>query len=136
MGAPSTAPALLADFARRGFTLRAASGRLSVSPASALTAADREAVRQRRDELLALLARAEPWDLPTALRLMHDADSLVEQLGVSGRHPAVAAAAATVASALTTRDMETLRFAVAEFAAVVRELARKQSPPARDDHRP
>jgi hypothetical protein len=131
-----TPTALLADFARRGLTLRATAGRLSVSPASALTATDREAIRQRRDELLALLSRAEPWDLPAALRLTHDADSLVGQLGVSGRHPAVADAAAAVVSALATHDMETLRFAVAEFAAVVGELARKQTSDARGDKRP
>jgi hypothetical protein len=136
MGAPMTAPALLADFGRRGLALRASADRLCVSPASALTESDRGAIRQHRDELLALLSPAEPWDAEAALRLAHDADSLVGQLGVSGRHPAVADAAAMVVSALATRDMETLRFAAAEFAAVVRELTRKQTARARRDERP
>ena len=62
----------------------------------------------------------EPWDQPAALRLMAEADALVEKFGVDGRHPAIVDAAAMVGSAFETRDMETVRFATAEFAATVR----------------
>jgi hypothetical protein len=117
------APAILADFARRGFAFRAVADRLRISPASALTTADREVIRERRTELLAILTPAATWNQEEAIRLMHEADSLVEQLGVSGRHPAVADAAAMVVSAFATRDMETVRFAVSEFAVVVRRVA-------------
>jgi hypothetical protein len=115
MPASITPPALLATLSRRGFTVRAVGGFISVIPASELTADDREAIRQRRDELLAVLSPAEPWNLDTAIRLMDEADALVEQLSVDGRHPAIAAAA-MVSSAFATRDRETVRFAVAEFA--------------------
>ena len=54
---------------------------------------------------------------------MESADALVERLGVNGSRPEVTAAAAMVVSAHATRDMETLRFAVAEFTAIVRRLA-------------
>jgi hypothetical protein len=131
-----TAPALLTEFARRGLTLRAVAGRLSVSPATALTVNDREVIREHRDELLAVLSPVEPWNLAMAIRLMHDADALVEQLGVSGRHPAIADAAAMVTSAHATRDMETIRFAVAEFALFVRGwLASGLSRAERDNRR-
>jgi hypothetical protein len=126
MPAPITAPALVADFARRGFTLRAVAGRLSVSPATALTTTDRETIRERRNELLSVLSPGEPWDLVTAVRLMHEADTLVVQLGVSGRHPAVVAASAMVTSAFATHDLETVRFAVSEFAVLIRRLARER----------
>jgi hypothetical protein len=59
---------------------------------------------------------------------MSDADSLVERLGIGGRHPAVRDAAAMVTSAHATRDMETLRFAVSEFTVVVRGVARERVP--------
>jgi hypothetical protein len=123
MSASLTAPAILDDFARRGFTLRAVADRLCVSPASALTTTDREVIRERRTELLAILTPAEPWNLEAAIHLLHEADSLVERFGVSGRHPAVADAAAMVASAFATGDMETVRFAVAEFTALIQKLA-------------
>jgi hypothetical protein len=115
--------ALLADLARRGFTVRAVAGAISVAPASGLTPEDRQAIRDRRARLLAILSPREPWDAATALRLMETADALVERLGVDARHPAVAAAAEEVGSAYATRDMETVRFAVAEFVVVVRRLA-------------
>jgi len=123
MPATMTAPAILADFARRGFTLRAVAGRLSVSPATALTVADRKVIRQRRNELLTILSLGEPWYQKTAIRLMHDAEALVEGRGEDGRHPAITNAAAIVCSAYRTRDMETLRFACREFEATVRGLA-------------
>lgn len=69
------------------------------------------------------LVGAEPCDQRVALRLIADADALLERLGVDGQHPAVASAAAMVTSAHATRDLETLRFAVAEFTVVVRRLA-------------
>jgi len=119
------AQALLAGFAQRGFTLRAAAGKLSVSPASSLTDCDREAIRGRRDELLAILAPCEPWNKKAAIKLMHDADDLVGKLKVSGRHPDVVDAAAMVTSAYATRDLETLRFAIAEFLVVIHRLAPK-----------
>src|SRR5262245_16678586 len=110
---PATAPRdLLADLARRGFTVRAVAGSISVIPASRLTPGDREAIRERRAELLAILSPAEPWDQKTAIRLMSDADDLVGRLGVDGRHPEITDAAAVVTSALATRDLETVRFAV------------------------
>jgi hypothetical protein len=149
MPAPMTAPVLLSDLVRRGFTLRAVAGRLAVSPATALTASDREAIRERREELLTTLSLSdcqvayvsscpqsdrstgdgspkrvgEAWNRKLAIRLMYDADTLVERSEVSGRHPAVADAAAMVASAFASRDMETLRFALAEFAVLIRQLA-------------
>jgi len=54
---------------------------------------------------------------------MADADALVERSGVDGRAPTIRDAAAVVFSAYLTRDMETLRYALAEFALVVRQLA-------------
>jgi hypothetical protein len=70
----------------------------------------------------AILSGPDLWDGRIAIRLMHDADALVGRLGVDGRHPRVQGTAAVV-SASATRDMETLRFAVAEFAALFRALA-------------
>lgn len=123
MHAFPTTPAFLTDFAKRGFTLRAVGEQLSVAPASALTTADRQAIRERRNELLAILSPKEPWNPQAAIRLMHEADALVERLGVSGGHPAVAEAAAMVSSALAARDMETIRLAVVEFAVILRRIA-------------
>ena len=123
MPATMTAPDLLADLTRRGFAVRVASGAIAVTPASALDAADRQAIRERRAELLVILLPGEVWDVGTASRLMFDADGLVEKLGVDGRHPAVADAAAMVCSAHLTHELETLRFAVSEFVAVVHRLA-------------
>ncbi len=128
MPASMTPPALLSGLRRRGFTVRVIDGSISVIPASRLSSADRQAIRECRDNLLAILTPGAPWDTATALRLMNAADALVERLGVDGRHPKVAAAAAVVTSAHATRDMETLRFAVAEFTAVVRRIAAQNRP--------
>jgi hypothetical protein len=128
MAALGTPPALLVDFTRRGFTLRAVAGRLAVSPAAGLTANDRDTLREHRLKLLAFLSPAEPWNQEVAVRLIYDADTLVEQSGVSGRHPAVVEAAAMVTSAFALRDLETLRLAVAEFAVLIRQLARERIP--------
>jgi hypothetical protein len=111
-------------------------GRLQVQPASLLTADEREWCRAQAGAILAHLAPRvvptgnptltgnEPWDRQIALGLLADADALIERLGVDGRHPTVRDAAAMVASAFATRDLETVRFAVSEFAALVRRLAR------------
>jgi hypothetical protein len=123
MPTPMTVPVLLADFARRGFTLRAVSGRLSVSPATALTAADRTVIRERRTELLAALSPVEPWDTAAAIRLMFEADALVEQLGVDGRFLVIANAASKVVNVLATHDMAAFRVALSEFAVIVRATA-------------
>lgn len=67
----------------------------------------------------------EPWDRRVAMKLVCDADALVGSFGVSGNHPAIRDAAALVGSAFDTRDLETLRFAVSEFAAAVRGVVRE-----------
>lgn len=138
----------LGALAGRGIAVSVApSGLLQVRPASYLTRAERVWLRGHAGAILAHLGAtpggrdarpsgSAPWDLGAALRLTHGADSLVGQLGVDGRHPRVQDAAAAVVGALATRDMETLRFAVAEFVAVVRELPRKQTSPAEREERP
>jgi hypothetical protein len=62
-------------------------------------------------------------------RLLAEAAELVSLSGVSGTHPAIAAAA--VASAVLTGDIETVRFATCEFRVVVRETARPAAHPVR-----
>jgi hypothetical protein len=123
MPAELTPSALLADLARRGFTVRAVAGAISVSPASALTPGDRDAIRRLRIELLATLSPGVRWDTATALGLMEAADSLVERLGVDGRHPSVARAAAKVCAAHAAQGMGAVRLACRGFEAVVRGLA-------------
>ncbi len=128
-----SAATLLDALQRRGITLSAAAGRLVVHPATALTPDDRAAIRFHLAELVAVVAGArqplrgvepaapsDPWDQPAALRLMFDADTLVERLGVDGRHPAIAAAAARAAGAYAVRDMTALRLALTQFEAAVR----------------
>lgn len=117
---PPTSAELLVDLTHRGFAVRASNGALVVSPASALGASDRAALKARRDELLALLAAPEPWSADVAHRLMFDADSLVESLGVDGRHAVIAAAAERVTVAHTARDLLALRTAVTQFEGAVR----------------
>jgi tubulysin polyketide synthase-like protein len=51
-----TAPAFIESFAARGFSFLADGGKLIVSPASALTDEDRQAIREHKAELLDLLA--------------------------------------------------------------------------------
>lgn len=65
---------------------------------------------------------------------MHDADTLVERLGVAGTNPEVHSAAALVASAYATCDMETMLDAVNKFEVAVRQaesrtVARVESDP-------
>jgi hypothetical protein len=124
---------LVAALRDRGIMLSAVGGRLEVRPASALTDRDRDALRSHAADLLAVLnplpvptSGSEPWNAALASRLMYDADTLVEQLGVSGHHPAVNDAAAKAVRASIARDMETLRLVVAEFAGIVRRVAREQ----------
>jgi hypothetical protein len=54
---------------------------------------------------------------------LSEADGLVEALGVPGTHPGIAAAADVVTSAVLTGDVETVRFAVAEFAVMVKTVS-------------
>ncbi len=122
-----TAPELLADLTGRGFTVRTTNGAIAVTPASALSTADREAIRERRAELLGILSAGEVWDAATASCLMFDADSLVESLGVDGRHPAIANAAATAVIAQLAHDMTAFRNAISEFVVLVRRLAAVRS---------
>lgn len=119
----------------RGITLSVVAGKLVARPASALTGHDREVIRGSAQELVAALtAEREPdlevdgevgratWDQSAALRMMFDADTLVERLGIDGRHPEIAAAAARVTAAHMTRDMLSLRRAVSEFETTVRRV--------------
>ncbi len=53
------------------------------------------------------------------LRLLCSADEYVERSGVSGRHPVIQAAVDMVVSATLTYDIETMRYAVAEFRVAV-----------------
>jgi hypothetical protein len=138
-----------------------ATGRLQDQPASRLTGADRDWLRERVGEIAAhlaaqnsgaepggqaaateaterpLLSGSEPWNLRKAIRLTTTADELPGKLGVSGTHPGVAAAAARVVSAFASRDRETVRYAGAEFEVAVRaaaqEAARKPALPRADD---
>jgi hypothetical protein len=124
----TTPPAseLLVDLARRGLSLRVVAGKIMVTPASRLTPKDRETIGKYRVDLLAMLSPGEPWNTTTALRLMNEADALAERLSVSGRHPEMADAAAMVTSAFATPDLETVRFAVGQFTALVRKHATKR----------
>src|SRR5262245_53573905 len=103
------ASVLIAQLRERGFALSVTAGSLRVRPRSRLTPEEREAIGSHLPELIATLTVGEPWDQCEALRLMEEADALVGHLGVDGRHPAIADAAAMVVSAHVLRDMETLR---------------------------
>lgn len=120
---------------RRGLTLLAVEGKLMVRPATGLTTDDREAIRGKVPELVAALSAERPltpqvevevvsesWDQSAALRMLFDADTLVEQLAVDGRHPEIAAAAARVSDAHLARDARTLRRMLSEFETVVRRV--------------
>jgi hypothetical protein len=65
-----TAPELLADLARQGFTLTREGDGIRVLPASRLTEADRRAIREHKPELLALLAAGRPWGQTAANALV------------------------------------------------------------------
>ncbi len=110
-------------------------GTLQVRSASLLTLEERAWLRANAGAIVAhlkdvtapgqpvALSGNERWDARVALKLMADADVLVVQLGVDGRHPLVKDAGALVVSAHATHDLEALRYAVAEFVVVVRRLA-------------
>ena len=112
-----------------------ASGTLRVCGASLLTPDEQKWFRAHAGAILAHLASTavtnsnfslsgkESWDQSAALQMMHDADGLVERLGIDGRHPAVESAAAMVVSAFATHDLETVHFAVVEFEVAVRQVA-------------
>lgn len=68
-----------------------------------------------------------PWDQREALRLIEDADALVERFGVSGTISEVRAAAGAVSSAFATRDLETLRRACAEFEDTILQIRRRRA---------
>jgi TubC N-terminal docking domain len=61
------ATCFLDDLRRRGITIAAAGDNLRVSPASALTAEDRELIRAHKADLLSLLGRPTPEDVAAAL---------------------------------------------------------------------
>ena len=124
---------LMDTFRRRGIALSADAGRLMVRPATALTPDDREAIRRYLPELVAVLAVAgtpspcpetavasNSWNRATAHQLMFDADTLVERLGVDGRHPVISTAAARVTDAHMAHDLLALRRALTEFETAVR----------------
>jgi hypothetical protein len=129
----------LSTLAGRGIAVTVSpAGKLQVRPASLLTSAEHDWFRAHVGVILAHLEKTavgnsdvplsgnEPWDRQVALRLTAEADALVERLGVSGQHPAIVSAAAMVVSAYATHDLETVRFAVAEFALCVRDVARER----------
>lgn len=123
-----TPTALLTDLRTRGFTLAVTGGALAVRPASALTPADRAAIARHLPAVVAALASGNrppvaEWDDRDAVRLLADADRLVERLGVNGTHPDVAGAAEVVCAAYAARDADALWPAVAAFERVVRRLA-------------
>jgi len=115
MSASVIARDLLDDLTRRGFALRAVAGSLSIVPASKLTADDRQAVRQHRADLLALVPPVELWNLAEAIRLMDAADATVERLNVSGLDPIIQAAAAGCVDAHRCRSMAVVRSACLEI---------------------
>ena len=64
-----------------------------------------------------------PWDQERASRMMFDADTLVEHLGVSGLHPEIQSAADKVVGANRARDVAKFADAITEFEAAVRRVA-------------
>jgi hypothetical protein len=135
-----SAAELIETLSERGIALSVTGGRLEVRPASALTAPERVAIRERIAGLIAVLSpvlsESEPWNVSIAIRLMHDADTLVAESGLDARHPALVAASAVVLSAFAARDLETVRFAVAEFAVEVRRVARERASAAAKAEKP
>lgn len=68
-------------------------------------------------------APPSPWDQERASRMMFDADTLVEHLGVNGLHPEIQSAADKVVGANRARDVAKFADAITEFEAVVRRVA-------------
>jgi hypothetical protein len=103
-------------------------GSLRVTPASALTPDDRAAIRGNLNDLIAALAPEEPWNLAEAIRLMDEADALVERLAAPGSHPAIQAAAEMAASAFRRHDVLSYRTAVAKIVSLARQLGKPELP--------
>jgi len=82
------------------------------------------------------LVGVERWDQRAAIRMVLEADALVARLDIDDQLPAIQNAAATVTSALATRDMETVRFAVVNFAAEVRDASLAKHTKRRTEPRP
>ena len=131
----------LGVLAARGITVAASPSRtLQARPGSLLTDDDRARLRECAGAILAhlgtpvtnagtiTLSGNEPWNSGVALKLMEEADALVERFGVDGRHPDVQLAAALVCSARAAKDMETLRLACREFEVALRRLAAHAHP--------
>ncbi|WP_439628859.1 hypothetical protein [Gemmata sp.] len=117
MIAPADATDKLAAFRTRGTALTVTPvGTIRVRPAALLTGGDREWLKNNADALTAA-AKAEMH------RLKFEADAMVASLGVSGRHPGVAAAAGEVTAAVAAGDLERVRASVARFEDLVRGLA-------------
>lgn len=136
----------LNSLAARGMAVTISPSRmLQVRPGSLLTGEDRARLRVGAAAILAQLDAtvatadiiairgSEPWNGGVARKLMDEADELVAQLGVDGRHSDIQLAAAMVCSASATRDMGTLRLACREFEVAVCKLARRLQP-RRDHH--
>ncbi len=130
------AVALLNALRHREIAVSIVGGQLVVRPAAKLTSDDREAIRCHLPELITTLTKEsklptdlmsssvpDSWDQQAAIRMMFDADTLVESLGVDGRHPAITATVAQVSRAHAAQNMGALRFALGEFTTLVRKLA-------------
>jgi hypothetical protein len=116
-----TPSSLIRSLRTRGFRLAAAGGVLVVGPASALTPGERAAIRALLPSLVAALTPCRGPD--DVHRLLESADAEVERLGVSGTRAEVAAAADRVSLAHFGGCEEAIRFAVADFLALVRSPA-------------
>lgn len=131
--AATTPASLLADLRGRGFSLSTTpAGGLAVQPGSSLTGADRDelAVHGRA---VAGIFREEGEQVA---RLLLAADSFFAASGVSSTNPAVVSAVAAVWSAMLSRDLATVRFAVMEFRYAVREAMRAKLVKAREARKP
>jgi hypothetical protein len=115
----------LSGLARRGVAVAVEGDRLVVRPSDRLTDADRDTLRRHRAELLAYLTGnvPEPWDRLVATHLMEQADAAVEESGVSGCHPDVAASVAVVSARYRAQDLPGLRAACDVMRATVARLA-------------
>lgn len=131
--APRVAPplgAFLAELSRRGVAVWVADGQVAVRPADRLTPADRAMIHDHRAALVALLSRTPvpPWDLAVALHLMDAADAAVERSGVSGSHPQLQGAVATVTAAYAAEDLARVRAGCDAMNTVVNSLSARFAP--------
>jgi hypothetical protein len=136
----SPTPECVLELARcRNVALTRVGDRLKFRGLEAAVAELRPLLLGHKQALLALLRSSEkisepvtltgnePWDQCEGLSLMAEADALVEWLGVYGLHPAIVDAAAMVGCAFATHDLETLRFACAEFTVTVARIANRRA---------